>query len=113
MSERDLTTGAPQPEVEEVPAVVEEDQQSQSSHRSTRSRSPSPMFKTCEGCGKTNKLMASDLHDECMLCLGTNHLFEMISCTACQALGYKDRLERARRFAHQRHTGCPITARGM
>ena len=110
----DLPAAVPQATTD--PEVTEEDRRSRSSIRSgesTRSRSMSPLYKVCSGCNKRNKLMKSDLHDECMCCLGTDHLFRMKSCPACQALGFKDRLERARRFIHQRKTGQFISARSM
>ena len=93
----------------------EDDQHSTSSQKSKRSLSPGsgPMYKTCQGCNKGNKLMASDLHEECMACLGMDHLFQMKSCMACQALGFKDRFKRARRFAYQRNTGQFVTARTL
>ena len=48
-----------------------------------------------------------------MECLGTDHLFVMLDCPACQALGVKDRLERARRFLYQRNEHVFIKARQM
>ena len=71
------------------------------------------MYKVCKSCHKGNKLMVADLHEECMLCLGTEHLVQMKCCQLCQALGYEDRLEHARRFAYQRSTGKFISAREM
>ena len=91
----------------------EDDGVSVSSEQSRRAHSPGsgkPIYKVCQGCGKNNKLMQSDLHQECMECLGTDHLFDMLSCPACQALGLKDRLERARRFLYQRNERHFITA---
>ena len=114
----DLPPGPPEVARVDVPPV-EEDRRSRSSKRSARSKassrstSPKPIYKICSGCNKSNKLMATDLHDECMRCLGTDHLFRMKSCPACQALGYKDRLERARRFMYQRKMKVFLTARGM
>lgn len=107
---------ASQPLVEEVAAtppevMAEEDSQSTSSKRSDSPGRGGPMYKICQSCKKGNKLMATDLHEECMLCLGTEHLFAMKTSQPCQALGYKDRLERARRFSYQRATGRFMSAR--
>ena len=110
-----LGASAAQSREDQAPATTRGDDDnvsisSQQSHRSLSPGSRAAMFKVCQGCNKSNKLMKSDLHLECMRCLGTDHLFDMLSCPACQALGVKDRLERARRFLYQGHEDKFITA---
>ena len=56
------------------------------------------MHRACPSCHQGNQLATADQHDSCIACLGFNHLQEMATCEACQALCYKDRLERACRF---------------
>lgn len=91
------------------PATTEEPRRRLSSSSSTESR----MYRTCDTCKRGNQLAVNDLHDECIACLHFSHLEAMLQCRACQALGYRDRLERARRFAWWKATGNLLSARAM
>ena len=52
-------------------------------------------------------------HEECIACLGYNHLQQMAMCIACQALCGKDRLEQAKRFTWWRKIGKLLSAHAM
>ena len=80
----------PQPGVGQAMEAHEEGECQASSATST----PGAMFRTCPSCCRGNQLATSDEHQECMSCLGFGHL--MATCSACQALSSRDRLERAR-----------------